>query len=225
MFDPEVSDGFIGIREAEVAALGVGERCGVEVELDVILLAPLNPTPEIFGRHLVAVDELSLKVAVYFMEIEAVLAGDERHGIENVVTQFLDIAGFAGIVAVYLYSSGKTPFACLETGNVICLPAVHAQMEVLHLCNHLLGVDTDGRIAVAGQIVCLLDLFFFHGLYFIVLVELIAICLMFCRSSSNICTRMLPNAVLSAGPAITGSPVAVASICIRLSLREPPPIT
>ena len=55
-----------------------------------------------FDRALVAVNELAAEIAVDFMEVETVLAGDEAHGIENVGAEFVDIACFAGIVAVDL---------------------------------------------------------------------------------------------------------------------------
>ena len=167
MVPPEITDGFVGIGETEVSALGVGERGGVEVVLDTVLLAPLNPALEIFGRNLVAVNELALEVAVDFVEIEAVLAGNERHGIENVVTQFIYVAGFAGIVAVDLYSAGETAFARFKTGYVVSLLAVHAQMEVLHLCENFVGIDSKGRIAFFRYLIRLADCFFFHDCLFL----------------------------------------------------------
>ena len=101
------------------------------------------------------------------MEIEAVLAGDERHGIENVVAEFLDVAGFAGIVAVDLYSSGQSAFAWLEAGYVVCLPAVHREVEVLHLCENFVGIDSEGRIAFFRYLIRLADCFFFHDRLFL----------------------------------------------------------
>ena len=106
---------------------------------------------------LVAVDELVAEVAVDFVEVEAMLAGDEAHSVEHVGAQLVDIAGFTGIVAVNLDAAGKGTAAVFKTGDVVGLPAVHAKVEVLHLFEHFVGVDADGGIALFGNFVSLCD--------------------------------------------------------------------
>ena len=64
MLDPESADGWVGVGEAEFAALGMAERGAVEVELHIHRLAPVDPALEVLYAHLVAVDELAAEVAV-----------------------------------------------------------------------------------------------------------------------------------------------------------------
>ncbi len=115
-----------------------------------------------FDRALVAVNELAAEIAVDFMEVETVLAGDEAHGIENVGAEFVDIACFAGIVAVDLDAAGQRAALVFKTGYIISLPAVHAEVEVLHLLQHLVSVDTKFCVTLFGYFISLFYSSFVH---------------------------------------------------------------
>ena len=150
------------------------ERCGVEVELDAVFKAPLYPALEVFGRYLVAVNESAAEVAVYFVEVEAVLAGNQAHGIQNVGAELVDIAGLAGVVAVYLNAACEAAALVFKAGNVVGLPAVHAQVEILHQFEYFVGIDAYGGIAFACYLICTCDEFAFH--VFGILLGFISLC-------------------------------------------------
>ena len=84
-----------------------------------------------FGFHLVAVDELAAELAVDFVEVQAVLAGNERLGLEDVGTQFLDVAGLAGVVARGLDAAREVAALVLEARHVVRLPAVERKGDFL----------------------------------------------------------------------------------------------
>ena len=108
-----------------------------------MLLAPVYPTLEISNVNLVAVYYLALEIAVYFVQVQAVCAGNERAGLEYVLAQLVDIACTAGIVSGCLYSAGERAGLFFEAHNVVCLPAVQRQVEVLHLFDNSIYIYAD----------------------------------------------------------------------------------
>ena len=121
---PELADRLVGVGQREAAALGVRERRRVEVEQGVVLLCPVNPALEIFDGHLVTVNHLALEIAVDFVQIQTVVARDKALGLQDVRTQFVNVAGRTGEVAGTLYAAAQCSGLNLETFYVIGLPAV-----------------------------------------------------------------------------------------------------
>ena len=163
VLDPEFADGGIGIGEGQVAALGMAEGGGVEVQLHVVLLGPLDPALEVIDGDLVAVHELAAEVAVDLVEVQAVVARDEALREFDVGPDLVDVAGAARIVAGGLDAAGEACGA-LETDHVVGLPAVQGDGGFLEGFDGLVGVDADGGIALLGELVGFQDLCFFHGI-------------------------------------------------------------
>jgi len=67
------------------------------------------------------------------------------------------------IVAVDLDTTGERAALIFKASYVVGLPAVHAEVEILHLFEHLVGVDTYCCITFTGYLISLADEFFFHG--------------------------------------------------------------
>ena len=72
---------------------------------------------------LVAVDELATEVAVDLVEVQTVVAGDERLDELDVLTHLVDVTGTAGIVASGLDATREGVVA-LEAHHIVGLPAV-----------------------------------------------------------------------------------------------------
>ena len=79
------------------------------------------------GLHLVAVDELAAELAVDLVEVQAVPAGNERLGLEDVGAQLLDVAGLAGVVARGLNAAREVAALVFEARHVVRLPAVERE--------------------------------------------------------------------------------------------------
>ena len=158
---PEVADALVGIGQRQVAALGVREGGGVEVELHAVLGSPLHPALEVARFHLVAVDKLPAEVAVYLVQAQAVLAGYVRRGLQDVLAQLVYVAGLAGIVARGLYAAGERA-ARLEAGHVVGLPAMQGKGCALQGVHSLVRIDAQGGIAFLGQFVSVDNELFFH---------------------------------------------------------------
>ena len=117
---------------------------------------------EIFRSHFVAVHNLALEVTVNLVEIEAVGSRDEALRLEDVGAEFVDVACRSRVVACCLDAACESSCLHLETFHVVRLPAVHAEVEVLKLCENLFCVDSKFGITLLGDFVCPADEFFFH---------------------------------------------------------------
>ena len=162
VFDPEIPDGFVGIGQGQVSALGVGEGGGVEIQLEIVLLGPLHPAFEVLGATLVAVHELAAEVAVDFVEVHAVVAGKEGLDEFEVAPDFVDVAGASGVVAGGLDAAGKG-LVPLEADDVVGLPAVEGNLLPFEFGDGFVRVNAEGGIALPGNLIGLEDLGFFHG--------------------------------------------------------------
>ena len=105
MLNPEITDALVRIRQCQVAALGVGETGGIEVELHVVLLGPVNPALEMLYLYLVSVNELIAEVTIDFMEVQTVITSDERLYKLDVFTYLIYITGTTRIITCGLDSS------------------------------------------------------------------------------------------------------------------------
>ncbi len=152
---PEFADSLVRIGQSKIAALGVRERRTVEVKLGVVLSSPFDPVLEMLRSNLVPVYELSLEVTVDLVQIQSVSTGNKTLGLENVRAELLNVAGLTRIIACRLNSSSEVSCA-FKTCNVISLPAMHAEMEILKLVKDFFGVDAVGCISLLGDFISLL---------------------------------------------------------------------
>ena len=63
-----------------------------------MLLCPVDPTPEMLYSHFITVNHLALKVTIDLVEVESVCAWDEAFCLEDVCTEFVNVACCARIV-------------------------------------------------------------------------------------------------------------------------------
>ena len=113
--------------------------------------------------HLVAVHDLALEVAVDFMEVESVATRDEALGLEDISTEFVDITRCSRVITCRLNTSREVSCLDFETLYVVGLPAVHAEVEVLKLLEHLFCVDSEFCVTLFRDFVSLMNKCFFHS--------------------------------------------------------------
>ena len=63
-----------------------------------MLLRPVNPALEMFYSRFIAVNHLALEVTIDLVEVESVCARDEAFCLEDVCTEFVNVACCARIV-------------------------------------------------------------------------------------------------------------------------------
>ena len=165
VFNPEITDTFVGIREREVARFGVRERRGVEVELDTQLCGPLHPAFEVSGLALVTVYEFTAEITINLVQVDTVFRRNQRHGLDEVGTHFVDVAGFTGIVTGRLDTAGEGATR-LKAYYVIGLPAVQRDLYFLEFLQYFVGIDTHGSVTLLGYLIRIEDKIFFHVFYF-----------------------------------------------------------
>ena len=161
MLNPEVADFLVRVGKGEVATLGVRERGGVEVELHVVLLAPLHPALEVLNAYLVAVNELAAEFSVGLVQVQTECTGEHGLYFLDVLTQFVDVAGLARIVTCGLDTTGSCHVA-LETYYVVGLPAVERDRSLLQQLDSLVCINTQSGIALLCYFIILFNLFCIH---------------------------------------------------------------
>src|SRR5580658_5372095 len=97
---------------------------GVEIETETVLLRPGNPVRKMPWLDLVAIHFLATKFAVECVQIQAMLARDERECLVDVGTEFVWRAGFAGMIARDGESVAECAANIFKAANVIALPAL-----------------------------------------------------------------------------------------------------
>ena len=122
-----------------------------------MLLSQLDPLSEVAGLQLVALDGLAgLADGVVGVNVDLVGTGDQGQSLVQVSEDLLGVAGDAGVVTGGLDTAGEGAHA-LKAVDVVCLPTVHGDADVLHLSQSSLGVHTDlGVHFLSGEITLVL---------------------------------------------------------------------
>ena len=96
VLDPELADALVGLGEREaVGRFGMREAGRIEIHADAATLGPVDPALEMLGRDLVAVDALAAELAVERVQVEAMLAGNQRIRFFEIGPQLVGRAGLA----------------------------------------------------------------------------------------------------------------------------------
>ena len=159
VLDPEFPDALVGMRERKaIGGFGVGEAGGIEVEPHAAALRPADPVDEVRGVDLVAVHLLAAKLAIEGVEVEPVLAWDDRERGVEIAAEFVGRAGSSGIVAGHGEAAADRPALVLEAADVVSLPAVQRHGNLGEGGADLVGVHAERLITLAGVLVGGFDL-------------------------------------------------------------------
>ena len=153
--DPEVARRLIGRGQRQlVVHHGMAKDSGIEIDAVTVRARPRDPRLEVLVLQDVAVDPGVLvgEDGVGGVQVDALGAGHEGHGGLEIGGQLFEGAGAAGVVARGLDAAGEAPFL-VEAEHVVALPAVHRDGLGGQLLHHRLGVDAEGGVLLAGQIV------------------------------------------------------------------------
>jgi hypothetical protein len=94
------------------------------------------------------------------MQVEALLAGDERHRLLGVGAEFLRRAGFAGIIAGGDQAAAEGAAEIFKSAHVIALPAVEGHRDIRERFQHAIHVHAGFGVAFFGQIKGFFDVIF-----------------------------------------------------------------
>src|SRR6266403_183568 len=151
MIDPEAADRRIGVAERHVLlALRMREAGGVEVEPDPPLLRPVDPALEVLWPDLAALDG-AVGFQVDGVQVEALGPRDLGHRHLHVGTQLVRVPGAPRVVAGGLDSSRQGALRVLEPPHVVSLPAVQGNGNAIDAGQRRLRVDADRRERLARQ--------------------------------------------------------------------------
>ena len=100
VLDPKLADALVAMGEREpVVRVGVREKSGVKIKAKLLLFCPVDPALEVVWFQCTTLDCFSAGLGVGRMQIEAVIARDERECLGGIGSQFVGGSGFAGVVA------------------------------------------------------------------------------------------------------------------------------
>ena len=153
MTNPERADFFVRVGQRAALSQRMREIGGVEVQTQTARLCIVNPRFEVLGQNLVAIHGLAVGVnAVEGVNIHAVLAGNQRESLVQILHQFFGRPGSSGVVAGCLNASCQR--ACVfKAAHIVALPAVHGNPYVSQAPDRRFGVHADCRIAFFCQFV------------------------------------------------------------------------
>ena len=138
--------------------LGMREVSRIEIHAQSLFLAPIDPALEVLGKQFVPIDPLAAGLGVTGMEIEAVLAGNQREGLDRVAAQLIGRAGLAGVIA----GDGQPPaqfLACLfKSPHVVALPAMQRNGHGRQTSQGRVSIDPQRGVALLGHLVNGFDL-------------------------------------------------------------------
>ena len=98
------------------------------------------------GLNSVQVD-LLIGVRIGGMEVDLVLAGDQRKRLVHIGAQLVRRACRTGIITRGLDAAGEFAVAEEKALHVVALPAVHGDFDVRETAQGLLGVDAEGGVS------------------------------------------------------------------------------
>ena len=161
VLDPEFAYGPVGVAQSEaVGGLGMGEAGGVEVELELLFIGPVDPAAEVVGLDLRAVDRAAAELAVNGVQVQPMGPRDEGESPVEILAELGRRAGFAGMVPRHLQAAAgeRTP-PLFESAHVVPLPAMNRERDFLQGFEGLLGVHALPGIGFFGRLEA-----FFNGL-------------------------------------------------------------
>ena len=153
VFDPVLAHPGVRVGEGEaVVGQRVGEVGGVEVQAQRALLAPVDPALELGGGVGVALHFLAAKIGVAGVEVEPVFAGDEREGLVEVCPEFVQRAGFAGVVAGGLdAAAGQALCGMFGAAHIVALPAVQGYGDGRQFLEGGFGIHAERGVGCLGE--------------------------------------------------------------------------
>ena len=106
----------------------------------IVGFGPIDPGCEVLRLEFVARD-LGHTVEIGTVQRQAVIARDQTVGFVEIAAQFVDIGGFAGIIAGRHDAAAEPALGVFESADIIALPAVQANRHGLQYVQGGVGVD------------------------------------------------------------------------------------
>ena len=143
VFDPECTNFCVGAGQGQtvLGCHGMGEERRVEVDTHVVLLCELDPLCKVLRFDLIAVDIFAfLEDRVACVDVELLGTGAEGHCLFHVSEELCRSGSLAGVVTGGLDTAGERT-VMVETDDVVTLPAVQSNGDVLQLCDGSIGIN------------------------------------------------------------------------------------
>ena len=165
VFNPELANAFVAMREGEaVSRFWMCEARRVEVEAEPVGFGPGNPVLKVRDFDFVAVHLLAAKFAIHRVEIDAMLAGNQRQRLLQIHSKLVGSTRLAGVFAgdgqpaagigpCQTLSRTRQSFVGMffEAADVITLPAVDRDGNLRERFERAGHGHAEGGVTFGGQ--------------------------------------------------------------------------
>src|ERR1017187_10514640 len=152
VIDPELPHYRIGVTQCRLFTQRVRETGRIEVQSQLVGLRPLYPLLEMARFNCIALDR-RVRLEIDCVEIEPLPACNLRQHHFKIGAQFIGIAGTAGIVAAGLDSPCKISVRILKSADVIALPTVNGDGNLIEPLKGTRSVHSNGGVSFTCQFV------------------------------------------------------------------------
>ena len=161
MLDPEIADGFVGVRQRKAAVgLGMREQRRVEVQAVFVRRGPTDPVRKVLRAQLMAIDLAAMGFGVHGVQAQAMRTGDQAVHFIEIAAQFIGCARLAGVVARGRDTAAKAAIEILEAAHIVALPAVQTQRHRRERLQRFIRIDAQQSVTLFRRTISRSDLCF-----------------------------------------------------------------
>src|SRR5690606_427674 len=124
---------------------------------------PIDPATEMLRLQLVTLHLLTAGFGIDSVQVQPVRTANKRVRLIQGAAQLLTNARPAGIAASHSQPAPQFAIATLKSRDIVTLPAVQANGNLLQPPQGLPHIHAKGGILLTGDVVCVLNLLLSHG--------------------------------------------------------------
>ena len=107
------------------------------------------------GPKLIPGDLHAIGQGINAVQSQVLCAGDQRQHLVQISKILLNAAGLAGCIPGSLNAAGQLRIKIFKARQVIQLPAIDGQRDLVHAADGFLGIDPPGGINLPGGFIVL----------------------------------------------------------------------
>ena len=130
MLNPKFANLLVPMRQRKtIRRVRMREKRRIEIHSQSVLLCPMNPTLEMFRRKLVSVHPFPIGLGIRRVQVQPVLAGNQRKRHLHVRAQFIRCPRFTWVISRDRQSAAQLSRYTFESADIIPLPAVQRDRD------------------------------------------------------------------------------------------------
>src|SRR5690606_22721641 len=158
MLDPELPPTLVRRRKGKaVGGQRMGKKCGVEIEPQLAIASPIDPTCEVFRRQGIAIHLPATSFGVKSVQVHSMPPGDQRQGLFQISPQLGGRPSPARIRPCGLDPGPLQARLGFKPSYIVPLPTVERNWRLRQTLQCGRNIDPQLSILLGGQLERLLD--------------------------------------------------------------------